>query len=97
LFTTKTRIYNSPRRHVEHEERHFISQGDVNLKTLAEELPLQQERCREILENVLEIGAPGEFLATMLRASLSNAEKSAAACDLAAMVIACKDLQSYSW
>lgn len=45
------------------------------MSTLADELPRQQARCREILENTLKIGAAGEFLAAMLRASLAKAEK----------------------
>ena len=60
------------------------------------ELQKQQARCRQILENALEIGPAGAFLATMLRASITRAEKAAAAGDLGEMVAACKDLQGYS-
>ncbi len=66
------------------------------MTTLADELPRQQERCRNILESALEIGPPGAFLAAMLRASLGRAEKAAASGDLAEMIAACKDLQGYS-
>jgi hypothetical protein len=65
------------------------------MTTLADELPRQQERCREILQNAISIGPPGEFLVAMLRLSLRAAEQAAAAGDVAAMVTACKDLQSY--
>lgn len=74
----------------------YVIIGDIDMATLADELPRQQARCREILENAREIGPAGAFLATMLRASLANAEKAAAAGDLGAMVAACKDLQGYS-
>ena len=65
------------------------------MNTLADELPRQQARCREILENALSIGAPGAFLVAMLRVSLANAEKAAAAGDIVAMLAACADLRSY--
>lgn len=63
--------------------------------TLADELPRQQKRCREILEHALEIGPAGAFLVAMLRHSLSQAERAAASGDVAAMVAACADLQNY--
>jgi hypothetical protein len=65
------------------------------MNTLADELPRQQERCREILEHALEIGPAGLFLVAMLRQSLAAAEKAAAEGDVAAMVAACRDLQEY--
>ena len=65
------------------------------MNTLADELPSQQARCRKILENALSIGAPGAFLVAMLRVSLANAEKAAAAGDIVAMLAACADLRSY--
>ncbi len=64
--------------------------------TLAEELPRQQGRCRTILERAVEIGPNGAFLAAMLRQSLARAEAAAAAGDIAAMIVALHDLQSYS-
>ena len=62
---------------------------------LAEALPQQQARCRQILEHTLEIGPPGLFLATMLRASLAEAERAAANGDVVAMVRAYQDLEGY--
>lgn len=65
------------------------------MTSLAEGLPQQQARCREILEHAIAIGAPGAFLAAMLRISLAKAEKAAASGDLAAMVEAYRDLETY--
>ena len=65
------------------------------MTTLAEELPAQQARCRQILERALELGPAGTFLATILRASLARAERAAAEGDLAEMIRALNDLQSY--
>ena len=66
------------------------------MTTLAEALPAQQARCREILERALEIGPAGAFLAEMLRQSLVRAERAAAEGDLPAMIRALNELQAYS-
>jgi energy-coupling factor transporter ATP-binding protein EcfA2 len=66
------------------------------MTTLAEALPAQQARCREILERAVAIGPSGAFLAAMLRQSLTRAERAAAAGDLPAMIRALNDLQAYS-
>jgi hypothetical protein len=66
------------------------------MTTLADELPRQQERCRMILENALQIGQPGELLAMMLRASLKRAELAAISGDIVQMIYAIKELQQYS-
>lgn len=66
------------------------------MTTLADELPAQQARCRQILERALAIGPAGTFLAMMLRASLARAERAAAEGDLAEMIVALNDLQSYN-
>ena len=66
------------------------------MTSLADELPRQQERCRELLEIYNSIGPAGAFAAYMIKDSLSKAEKAASSGDLASMVAACKDLQSYS-
>lgn len=65
------------------------------MTNLAEELPRQQERCRKMLEDVLEIGPSGAFLAMFLRRSLAKAEKAAAEGDVIAMLGACQELQEY--
>ena len=64
--------------------------------TLADELPLQQARCREILEHAQAIGPAGAFLVAMLRQSLARAERATAEGDLPAMIAALNDLRSYS-
>mgnify|MGYP007024644860 CR=1 FL=1 len=64
--------------------------------SLAEELPRQQARCREMLEDAISIGPSGTFLAAMLRADLARAETAAASGDLVAMMRALQSLQEYS-
>lgn len=64
--------------------------------SLAEELPRQQARCREILEAALSIGPSGAFVACMLRADLERAETAAASGDVVAMMRALQSLQEYS-
>lgn len=66
------------------------------MTTLADELPRQQARCREILEHALELPPQsGAFLVASLRRSLAAAETAAASGDLGAMIRACADLQGY--
>lgn len=73
-----------------------VSAKDLGaIRTLADELPRQQARCREIMENARELGAPGLFLAAMLRQSLARAEQAAAAGDVALMLAAHEDLKGY--
>ena len=62
-------------------------------KTLAEELPYQQQRVRELLPLYEECGPAGMFAVAMIKASLAAAEKAAASGDIVAMLRACKDLQ----
>ena len=66
-----------------------------DVKTLADALPAEQARCREILEHAIEIGAPATFLITCLRRSLAHAERAAATGDVVAMLSALNDLRSY--
>ena len=65
------------------------------MTTLADELPRQQARCRQMLEHVLEIGPAGAILAMFLRQSLAKSEKAAAEGDVIAMLGACQELQEY--
>jgi hypothetical protein len=65
------------------------------MNTIAEDLPKEQQRCREILENAQALGLAGGFLATQLKQSLSHAERAAAEGDVVAMIRAYEDLQSY--
>ena len=64
--------------------------------SLAEELPRQQARCREMLEDAISIGPSGAFLVLMLRADLDRAEIAAASGDVVVMIQALKSLQEYS-
>ena len=66
------------------------------MDSLAEALPREQARCRLILEHTVETGPPSAFLAALLRQSLARAERAAAEGDIAAMIVALNDLQSYS-
>lgn len=66
------------------------------MSTLADELPRQQARCREILEHALELPpASGFFLVASLRADLARAEHAAASGDVVAMLQACQALAEY--
>ena len=63
--------------------------------SVGEALPSQQARCRGILENAVEIGHPGLFLAAMLRVSLARAERAAVSGDVVEMIEAFQDLSTY--
>ena len=63
--------------------------------TLADELPLEQARCRMIQGYARDIGAPGAFLVAMIGVSLARSERAAAAGDTVAMLEALVDLRSY--
>jgi hypothetical protein len=43
------------------------------MSSLGEEYPKQQARCREVLEQYIEIGTAGNFGAMMIRAKLKEA------------------------
>ena len=63
------------------------------MTTLADELPRQQARCRQMLEHVLEIGPEGAILAMFLCQSLAKAERAAAEGDVIARLGACQESQ----
>jgi len=65
------------------------------METLAEALPKEQKRVRELIKLYDEIPT-GVFAATMMRQSLARAERAAAAGDVAEMMAAYKDLKEYS-
>lgn len=65
------------------------------MSTLAEELPRQQARCRELLEQALSIGPAGAVLVAFLRHDLAEAERAAAAGDVVAMLASCQKLRDY--
>ena len=62
--------------------------------TLAEALPRQQQRARDLLEAYTSIGPQGSFGATMIREALARAERAAASGDIVAMIRACKELEA---
>jgi hypothetical protein len=62
-------------------------------ETLADALPKECARVREILESYKEIGAPGLFGAMMIESSLSLADEAVKSGDVVAMLRALKDLE----
>lgn len=65
------------------------------MTTLADDLPRQQARCREILSHAQELGAPGMFLVMMLKRDLALAEQAAASGDVVGMLRAYAALKEY--
>lgn len=63
------------------------------METLAEALPKEQARVREVLGHYKEIGPPGRFGAMMIERSLQAADKAVMSGDPVAMMRALKDLQ----
>ena len=65
------------------------------IESIAEALPKEQERVRALL-SLYEKIPTGVFAATMMRQSLAQAERAAAAGDVVGMLAAYQDLQGYS-
>jgi hypothetical protein len=65
------------------------------METLADALPKEQERVRELIPIYESIGAPGIFALAMIKNSLREAEIASASGDVASMVRAIKDLREY--
>ena len=65
--------------------------GDI--KTLAEGLPEEQARVRDVLVMYKSIGTAGLFGATMIERSLQNADKAVMAGDIIEMLAAYNDLK----
>jgi hypothetical protein len=65
------------------------------MSTLAEELPKQQQRVRELREIYKSIGPAGTFALMMIDGALLRAERAAASGDLVEMIRACKELQEF--
>lgn len=61
--------------------------------SLAEALPLEQARVREVLEAFKSIGPAGMFGAAMIEASLRAADQAASSGDVVAMLRAYQDLK----
>lgn len=64
------------------------------MESLAESLPKEQARVREVLGYYKEIGSAGMFGAAMIEQSLQKADEAAASGDLTAMIVAYDDLKS---
>lgn len=64
------------------------------METIAEALPVEQQRGRDLLR-LYDATPTGVFAATMMRQSLARAERAAAAGDVVAMLAAYKDLQGF--
>lgn len=60
---------------------------------MAEALPREQARVREILSMYKEIGPAGVFGAAMIEESLRNADMAAASGDAISMIVALQDLR----
>lgn len=65
----------------------------ANANTLADALPKEQARVREILGHYKEIGPAGMFGAAMIEATLQAADRASARGDIVAMLQAYKALQ----
>lgn len=63
-------------------------------ESLAEALPKEQERVREIVA-IYDTVPNGHIAATMMRRSLAEAERAAASGDVVAMMRAYEDLKGY--
>lgn len=64
-------------------------------ESLAEALPREQKRCRELLEVYKELGPAGRFGAMMVEASLDEAEQAAMSGDVVRMLRAYKRLSEH--
>ena len=63
------------------------------MSSLAEELPKEQARVREMLGYYKEIGPIGAFGATMIELSLQKADRAIISGDITQMITAYKELQ----
>ena len=66
-----------------------------NMETLAEALPREQQRVRELLP-MYDAVPNGNFAAAMMRNSLARAEQAATSGDVVAMLAAYEDLNGYA-
>ncbi len=62
--------------------------------TLADGYPIEQKRCRELLQIYHDLGQPGLFGHTMIEQTLARADKAAAEQDLPAMIAAYQDMKA---
>jgi hypothetical protein len=64
-------------------------------KTLGDEYPKEQARCRQLLADYKEIGRPGMFAAAMIEATLREADEAAVSGDIVAMLRAYQKMQGH--
>lgn len=65
-------------------------------QSLAEALPLEQARCRQLLADYRELpGGVGHFGATMIEASLKRADAAVMSGDVVAMLRSYQELQDH--
>jgi len=72
-----------------------VPEGVTRMETLAEALPKEQRRVRDLLLTYDAIPT-GIFAATLMRQSLARAEQAAASGDVTAMLAAYYDLRGYA-
>ncbi len=65
------------------------------MKNLAEALPKEQQRVRELLD-IYDAIPTGVFAATLMRQALARAEMASASGDVAAMIAAYTELQGFA-
>lgn len=65
------------------------------MDNLAEALPKEQQRVRELL-SIYDTIPTGVFAATLMRQALARAEKAAASGDVTAMITAYTELQGFA-
>ena len=75
-------------------ETHPINSQETAMETLADALPAEQSRVRELLA-IYESIPTGAFGAAMIRRALARAEQAAVSGDVVAMIQAYEDLKSY--
>lgn len=70
--------------------------SETKIDTLADALPREQERVRELLVQYVEIGPAGAFAAAMMRQSLARADQAVMSGDVVAMLRSLEDLRGFT-
>jgi len=65
------------------------------METLADALPREQERVRELIVIYESIGAPGAFALATMKNSLRDADRASVSGDVVSMLRALEDLRGY--
>ena len=66
-----------------------------SVTTLADKLPEEMNRCRELSQVYANLGRSGAFGKAAIDRELAVAEKAAASGDVVAMVLACQKLKEF--